>query len=115
MEEQKEKHIDETWKATVEKEKQETDQTKKEEFQVPEVNFNNFVTSLSLQTLISLGEIENPITSKKEKNFKQTRFLIDTLDMMKEKTKGNLSQEESKIIETVIYELKMKYVETERG
>src|SRR3989338_3971369 len=114
MDEQKEKRIDESWKEAVEKEKLAPAEQGEEAAQIPEVNFNNFVTSISLQALISLGEIESPFTSKKEKNLKQARFLIDTLDMLKEKTAGNLNQEEAKLVETLIYELKMKYVEASK-
>ncbi|MBM3252245.1 MAG: DUF1844 domain-containing protein [Candidatus Omnitrophica bacterium] len=114
MENPEEKHIDETWKETVQKEKQEAKKPGEQDFQIPEVNFGNFVTSLSLQALISLGEVENPFTSKKEKNLTQAKFLIDTLDMLKEKTVGNLDGDESNLLETIIYELKMKYIQETR-
>jgi len=115
MENPQEKHVDESWKEQAQKEKQKAKEQVQQEAQVPEVNFNNFITSLSLQTLISLGEIENPFTSKKEKNLKQAKFLIDTMDMLKEKTLGNLAQEEAQVLETIIYELKMKYVEKDKS
>lgn len=115
MEESKEKRIDESWKEAVEKEKLNATQQGEQDVQVPEVNFSNFVTSLGLQVLISLGEVENPFTSKKEKNLKQARFIIDTLDVLKEKTKGNLNEEEDKILESIIYELKMKYIANQEG
>ena len=110
MDNPQEKHIDESWKDQVEKEKQKPEE-RKQEPQVPEVNFNNFITSLSLQALISLGEIENSFTSKKEKNLPQAKFLIDTLDLMKEKTLGNLTDDENRMLEGILYELKMKYVQ----
>lgn len=115
MDEQKEKKIDESWKETVEKEKHKEPQPQGQEqpdkeTQIPEVNFFNFVSSLSLQTLISLGEVENPFTSQKELNLAQAKFLIDTLDMLKEKTLGNLNDDESRLLESILYELKMKYV-----
>ncbi|HOX54980.1 MAG: DUF1844 domain-containing protein [Candidatus Omnitrophica bacterium] len=110
MDEQNKKKVDESWKDAVEKEKSQ-EQQKPESVQVPEVDFMNFITSLSLQSLISLGEIESPFTGNKEVNIKQARFLIDTLDMIKEKTKGNLTDEESKVLDTMLYELKMKYIE----
>ncbi len=110
MDEQNQKRVDETWKEAVEKEKKE-ELHEPDAAQIPEADFMNFITSLSLQSLISLGEIESPFTKKKELNIKQARFLIDTLDMIKEKTAGNLKEEESKVLDTMLYELKMKYVE----
>jgi len=74
-----------------------------------EPNFSIFVSSLSLQTLILLGEIDNPITHKKEENLDQARYIIDTLAMLKEKTKGNLTIDEINLLDNVLYELRMKY------
>lgn len=114
MEEQNQKKVDESWKEAVTKEKKE-ELHQPDAAQVPEVDFMNFITSLSLQSLISLGEIESPFTEKKEVNIKQARFLIDTLDMIKQKTEGNLTEEESKVLDAMLYELKMKYVEKSKG
>ena len=74
-----------------------------------EPNFSIFASSLSMQTLILLGEIDNPITHKKEENLSQAKYIIDTLVMLKEKTKGNLTANEANLIDNVLYELRMKY------
>ncbi|MFH1202272.1 MAG: DUF1844 domain-containing protein [Candidatus Omnitrophota bacterium] len=105
------KQIDESWKETVEKEKTVKDsEIKQEKFQIPKPDFKFFISTLSLQAFIALGELENPVSHKKEEDLNQAKFLIDTLDMLKEKTKGNLDEEEASILEDVLYELKMKYV-----
>lgn len=80
-----------------------------------EVNFLNYVTSLGFQALIFMGEIPNPVTNEVEKNMAQAKFLIDTLDMIKAKTAGNLSQQESELLENSIYELHMRYVQIVQG
>ncbi len=74
-----------------------------------EPNFSIFTSSLSMQTLIFLGEIDNPVTHKKEENLGQAKYIIDTLVMLKEKTKGNLTANEANLIDNVLYELRMKY------
>ncbi|MBU4305189.1 MAG: DUF1844 domain-containing protein [Candidatus Omnitrophica bacterium] len=79
-----------------------------EEF--PEPTFSVFISSLAMQALIALGEIENPITNKKETEPEQAKYLIDTISMIQEKTKNNLTEEEAKIIDQILYELRMKYV-----
>ncbi|MBN1872552.1 MAG: DUF1844 domain-containing protein [Candidatus Omnitrophica bacterium] len=71
--------------------------------------FSLFLSSLSMQTLIFLGEIDNPITHKKDENLDQAKFIIDTLTMLKEKTKGNLTDHENQMIDNILYELRMKY------
>lgn len=102
------KNIDETWKEAVEKEKKAAG--KEDKFIPPEPDFNFFITTLSLQAAIALGEVENPVTKKKEEDFTQAKFLIDTLGMLKDKTKGNLTAEEGNLLENVLYELRMQYI-----
>ena len=76
-----------------------------------EVNFFTYMTSLGYQAMIFLGEIPNPMTGQQEKNLRQAKFIIDTLVMMKEKTKGNLTDQENAFLEGTLYELQMKFVE----
>ena len=74
-------------------------------------DFTFFITGLSMQALISLGEIPNPVDNKKEQNLDHARYAIDTLDMIKKKTKNNLSPEEGKVLDDILYSLRMKYLE----
>jgi len=134
-----EKHVDESWKerATDEKDRlaeasgqqekpsvepqteapdqvsarSETAESNAGQTQEAEVNFLNYVTSLGYQAMIFMGEIPNPMTNEVEKNLTQAKFLIDTLVMLKEKTAGNLSDQEGNLLEGSIYELQMKYVQ----
>lgn len=105
---EKNKNIDESWKETVEKEKE----TLKKEggFIPPEPDFNFFITTLALQASIALGQAPDPATKKEEENLPQAKFIIDTLNMLKEKTKGNLSAEETALLDNVLYELRMQYI-----
>jgi hypothetical protein len=77
---------------------------------LPEIDFNHFVFSLSTSTLIQLGEIEDPFTQKSVKNLPLAKQTIDLIGMLQGKTKGNLTPEEEKVIEYVLYDLRMKYV-----
>lgn len=106
------KKVDEAWKETVDKEKvqqqQSTDKTQEEYPQ--EINFALFLSSLMIEGLIALGEVENPVTKKKEENLGQARYVIDVIAMLEEKTKNNLSPEEKEAIAHILYELRMRYV-----
>jgi len=77
----------------------------------PQLDFFNYIASLGFQTMIFLGEMPNPITNQVEKNLKQAKFLIDTLIILRDKTKGNLSKEEDDLLNGSIYELQMRYVD----
>jgi hypothetical protein len=108
MEEDNKKKVDESWKETAEKQKE---GLKKEgKFMPPEPDFSFFITTLSLQAAISLGDVPNPATNQKEEDLNQAKFIIDTLGMLQEKTKGNLNSKETQLLENVLYELRMQYV-----
>lgn len=104
------KHIDETWKEGIVKEKGELKEESEQAAIAPEANFNFFINTLALQCSIFLGLIPNPQTNKKESNLSQAKFIIDTLEMLKDKTKNNLNEDENNLLENVLYELRMQYI-----
>lgn len=93
---------------------EEEDEKIEEMFKEAGGDFTVFLTGLSMQALVSLGEIPSPVDNKKQKNLDQAKYMIDTLGMIKEKTKGNLTPDEEKILDGILYELRMKYLELTR-
>ena len=85
-----------------------------EEAPLPEINFSNFIFSLSTSALIQLGEIPDPINNQTSKNLAMAKQTIDILGMLQEKTKGNLTDDEESLIENILYDLRMRFV-TARG
>lgn len=81
----------------------------------PDADFKIFVTTLALQASIALGSMPNPVTNKKEEDLTQAKFIIDTLGMLKEKTKGNLSEEENNLLQNLLYELRTQYIDKNKG
>jgi len=102
------KNVDESWKEQAEKEKSQA-REQKETYHEP--TFSIFVSSLSMQAMIGMGKLENPVTGKPEKNLEQARFLIDTLSVIQGKTKGNLTPDEQKLLDEALYSLRMMYVQ----
>jgi hypothetical protein len=82
----------------------------KEDFFSNLVTFSTFILSLNTAALVHLGEIPDPITNKKEVNLTLAKQTIDTLEMLKEKTKGNLTVDEEKLLQSILYELKLKFL-----
>ena len=74
------------------------------------ITFSTFILSLNTAALIHLGELPDPITQKKKVNLLLAKQTIDTLEMLKEKTKGNLTIDEEKLLDTILYELKLKFI-----
>ena len=86
------------------------DDVSAQETLLPEIDFTHFVLSLSSSALIQLGEIQDPFTQKSAKNLPSAKQTIDLIGMLKEKTKGNLTPEEEKVIDYILYDLRMRYV-----
>jgi uncharacterized protein YjaG (DUF416 family) len=83
---------------------------KNNDFIPPEPDFKFFVTTLAIQASIALGQMPNPQTNKTEESPEQAKFIIDTLGMLKEKTTGNLNEEEDTLIDNILYELRTVYL-----
>ncbi|MEQ8159899.1 MAG: DUF1844 domain-containing protein [Smithellaceae bacterium] len=81
-----------------------------EDFDYPPINFANFVLSLHTSALFHFGDIPDPTTGKNQKTLPAVKQTIDLLDMISEKTKGNLTEQENNLLSGVLYELKMRYV-----
>jgi PBP1b-binding outer membrane lipoprotein LpoB len=78
---------------------------------LPEIDFSTFVISLSTQVLMHLGEIANPVSGKIEADISVAKQMIDILAMLKTKTNGNLNANEAQMMEGILFDLRMKYVE----
>jgi hypothetical protein len=77
---------------------------------LPEVNFNSLIFSLSSSALLHLGEIADPATGAKKKDLGLAKHTIDTLAMLQEKTQGNLNEEEKRFLESILADLRWRYV-----
>jgi hypothetical protein len=73
--------------------------------------FTQLVLMFHTATMHQLGKIKNPITGVIERDLAAAQNSIDILDMLREKTRGNLSENENRLLSTVIQELKLNYVD----
>ncbi len=79
--------------------------------QLPPANFATLVNSLVAQTLMTLGGVEDPETKKRYVDLDLAKHHIDMLSVIDEKTKGNLTDEEKKLLDTALYEIRMQYLQ----
>lgn len=93
-----------------ESEKKAVHEEDREDFQLPEINFATFIFSLNSSVLVHLGIIEDPATGKKVRNLPLAKQTIDILGMLEEKTQGNLTDDEAKMLKNILYDLRMIYV-----
>jgi hypothetical protein len=79
-----------------------------------EINFSTFVLSLSTQALLHLGEIPDPQTGLVGRDLGAARQVIDILGILKQKTTNNLEHAEEALLESVLYDLRMRFVQLVR-
>ena len=77
---------------------------------LPAVDFHTFVLSLGSSALLHLGELEHPEGGATEVDLPLAKHTIDILSMLEEKTKGNLTSAEEKLMESLLYDLRLRYV-----
>jgi len=76
-----------------------------------QVLFIQLISIFQYQAMLHMGKIKHPVTDKIERDLAQAEQAIDMLDMVMEKTKSSLTSDETKMLTTVLKELKMNYVE----
>ena len=82
---------------------------------LPPVDFHTFVLSLGSSALLHLGELEHPDAGAPRKDLPLAKHTIDILAMLEAKTKGNLTPAEEKLMESLLYDLRLRYVEASKG
>lgn len=81
----------------------------------PSVSFVSLVVSLGSSALVHLGEIAEPGASAPSKNLQLARDTIDVLQVLKDKTKGNLDDDETKLLDALLFDLRTKYMAAAKG
>jgi hypothetical protein len=90
-----------------------TEREKPEELKdiLPPLEFSSFVLPFFTQALIKLGLAEDPLAKTEEVNLDLAKRMIDLLDLLKERTKGNLKSEEEKLLSACLHQLKIAFME----
>jgi hypothetical protein len=83
--------------------------------QAPPATFEFLAHTLFTQALMALGRIPNPITKKAHRNLPTARHFIDTLTMLEQKTAGNLTEDERRMLEEIQHQLRLMYMNDKDG
>jgi len=82
---------------------------------LPKLDFSTLIVSLSTSALYSMGLAPDPATGKSQSpNLTMARQTIDTLELLEEKTRGNLDMDEQRLLKSLLYELRLRYVEVRK-
>ncbi len=79
------------------------------------VSFSSFIVSLASSAMVHLGETPDPESGTTVIHLPLARNSIDLIAMLKERTKGNLSDDETKLVETLLYDLRMRFVNAQKA
>lgn len=90
------------------------DPNKQDEGTLPGIDFSTFILSLSHSAFMYLGDAPTPEGAAGGRNLVMARQTIDILALLADKTRGNLSGEEERLLEQILYELKLRYVEASK-
>jgi len=83
---------------------------------LPEIDFSTFILSLSTSALYHLGLVDDPQTGERgQPDLGLASQTIDTLALLQEKTRGNLDDDEDRLLDSLLYELRMRFVEVRRS
>ena len=124
--------IDEDWKSQVQAEKEAaakaseaapavstsesaTEPPELQDPPMPPASFELLLTTLATEALIALGQVPHPLTGKVQVQRNQAQFLIDTVDMLRTKTKGNLTSSEEQVIDSLLHQMRIVFVQTEQA
>lgn len=77
---------------------------------MPPASFELLVTTLATEALVALGQVPHPATNKAELHRNHAQYIIDTLDVLRQKTKGNLSPQEQQLIDDVLHQMRLLFV-----
>jgi hypothetical protein len=80
----------------------------------PRITFTAFVMSLATTAAVHFGDVADPATGQTQANLPAAGQMIDILAMLQDKTRGNLGAEEGELVETLLYELRMRFVEASK-
>ena len=120
MSEEKKIIIDEDWKSQVEREKEEfekniddpSDEQSLGPNDIPPASFPMLITSIGTQAMMALGQVADPMSGQAIYHPDLARHHIDTLVVLQEKTKGNLSDDENEMLDNVIQQLRQLFIAT---
>jgi hypothetical protein len=109
--------IDEDWKEEAQREKEalaaavEAEKAQGRTLPPEAASFATLISGLASQALVGLGEVEHPYLRRKQVDLLEARFHIDMLEMLQTKTQGNLTDQEKRLLDSLLFDLRMRYVE----
>lgn len=109
--------VDDDWKAQAQAEREKLAEEQQSEAgqQLPDASFAELLNMLVMQAMAGFGAMATPDGQRIPPNLGVAKHFVDMLQVLSDKTKGNLTDEEQQVLDQVLYELRMRYVEMATG
>lgn len=107
--------VDQDWKAEAKQEKERLARETARREPLPDPTFGELVNMVAMQALVGLGGMSGPGGERIPPSLEVAKHYIDMLQVLEDKTRGNLSQEEQRLLDQVLYEMRMRYVQSAAG
>jgi hypothetical protein len=116
------KKVDSEWKKKAEDDKAKLEEVKEQaeeqlaadEGPLPPPTFAHFLAGLDLEARLALGEMKHPVTKEQRQDLVAAQYVIDTLALLKEKTKGNLETDEDILMQNLLTDLRFRFVQAKQ-
>jgi hypothetical protein len=115
-EEQKKIIVDDDWKAEARREKERlAEQQQAAHEPIPQPSFAELVNLIAIQAMVAMGLVGGPGAERMPPNLEAAKHFIDMLQVLEEKTQNNLTPEEKRTLDSILYEMRMRYVQVAGG
>ena len=107
--------VDDDWKTEAKQEKDRLAEDTAKEEQVPDPTFAELINMVAMQAVVGLGGMAGPGGERIPADLRIAKHYVDMLQVLEDKTKNNLTDEEKKLLDQVLYEVRMRYVQSSAG
>lgn len=107
--------VDDDWKAEAKREKESLSKETPEAEALPDAGFSELLNLLAMQAMAGLGLVAGPGGERIPPNLEIAKHFVDMLQVLEDKTKNNLTPDEKKLLDQVLYEMRMRYVQATSG
>jgi hypothetical protein len=107
--------VDDDWKAEARKEKERLAQETAQQEPLPDPNFAEVINMIAIQAMVGFGGMAGPGGERIPPNLDIAKHYVDMLQVLEDKTKGNLTDDEKNLLDQVIYEVRMRYIQSASG
>lgn len=107
--------VDDDWKAEAQREKERLAEQTAQRETLPDPNFSELVNLIAMQALAGLGMLSGPGGQRIAGDLQVAKHFVDMLQVLEDKTRNNLTPEEKRLLDQVLYEMRMRYVQAASG